>query len=114
MKSSRLSKSGPAPGMYGVPLEDPRQGDEPLALHIDRICPAVLTLVREYHHHGVDRGFEIQQCYIGPPRKSGGIARIELMYRCEAHNWRHVFAVTDSEEHGLRLWTEVRKYVRQS
>lgn len=114
MKSRRLSKPGPAPGMYGIPLEDPRQNREPLALHIDRICPAVLALVREHHHHGVNRGFEIHQCHIGPPRKLGGIARIELMYRCESHNWRHVFAVTDSEEHGLRLWTEVRKYVRQS
>ncbi|MFA9262243.1 MAG: hypothetical protein ACEQSB_02700 [Undibacterium sp.] len=115
MKSRHQPSPGPAPGIYGIPLEDPRQDDEPLALYIDRIASAVMALIRQYHHRAEDRGFEVEQCHIGPPRgKHAGIARIELQYRREGHGYRHVFAVTDSKEHGLRLWTEVRRYVRQS
>lgn len=112
MKSPQ-SRLGPAPGMYGVPLEDPRSGDEPLALYVERISAAVMALVQRHHHPGQDRGFVMDHCLIGPPRgRHSGIARIELLYRREGHGYRHVFAVTDSEEHGLRLWTEVRKHVR--
>lgn len=113
MKSPKR-ESTPSPGIYGVSLEDPRQGDEPLALYVECISDEVMDLVRKYHHPGQDRGFVMQQCFIGPPRgKRSGIARIELIYRREDHGWRQVFAVTDSDEHGLRLWTEVRRYVRQ-
>ena len=114
MTSHRQPIPDPAPGMYGVSLKDPRRDNEPLALHIERLCPAVMALIQKHHHAG-QHGFEVQACHIGPPRrKHSGIARIELNYRRESHGWRHVFAVTDSEEHGLRLWTEVRRYVRQS
>ncbi len=115
MNTRPQSRLGLVPGMYGVPLEDPRQGDEPLALYVERLSAVVMDLVRRHHHPGQDSGFVMDECLIGPPRgRHSGIARIELLYRREAHCYRHVFAVTDSAEHGLRLWTEVRKYVRQS
>ncbi len=105
----------PAPGMYGVPLDDPRQGDEPLALYNDQLSCVIMELIKKYHHAKTENGFEIVQCFIGPPRGTrSGMARIELLYRRENHGWRHVFAVTHSAEHGLRLWTEVRRYVRQA
>ncbi|TXH01826.1 MAG: hypothetical protein E6P95_01110 [Candidatus Moraniibacteriota bacterium] len=113
----KLSYTNPAsvPGMYGVPLDDPRRGSEPLAAHIDAVCQAVMRLVQQHHHAGQVSGFEMKMCSIGPPRgKRSGIARIELIYQHEIHGWRHVFAVTESGEHGLRLWTEVRRYVRPS
>lgn len=113
MKSPQ-SKLSLSPGIYGVPLEDPRQGDEPLALHNEQVARTVLGLIAEHHHHGIAQGLEIKQCVIGPARRQAGIARIEFTYRREGHGYRHVFAVTDSKEHGLRLWTEVRRYVRES
>lgn len=114
MASHRKQIYAPAPGMYGVSLEDPRRGYEPLALYIDHICPVVMRMILA-HHHPDQRGFEVSECQIGPPRgKHSGIARIEIIYRREAHGWRQVFAVTDSEEGSLRLWTEVRRHFRQA
>lgn len=101
--------------MYGIPIEDPRQGDEPLALYVERLSEELMVLVKRHHHPGQERSFKMEYCFIGSPRgKHSGIARIELIYGHENNSWRQVFAVTDSPEHGLRLWTEVRRHARKS
>jgi hypothetical protein len=106
----------PLPPMYGIPIPDPRSPGQLFATCIDELKPVVMDLVRRHHHPDTPEvAFTVKYFSIGPPRgKSSGIARMEINYQRDDHTYSQVFAVTDSAEHGLRLWTEVRKYVRPS